>query len=72
MVDGGAHQRDGLVAIPTSSPLPRYVDLDDRSIGQVVSPAQEQLADLGQQLLSAVALGSRWAVRQRNAQRQLR
>ena len=48
MVDGGAHQRDDLVAIPTSSPLPRHVDLDDRSIGQVVSPAQEHLADLGQ------------------------
>ena len=32
-------------------------------------PAQEHVADLGQQLLSAVTLGSRLAVHQRNAQR---
>ena len=39
------------------------------NIAQEVSPAQEHVADLGQELLSAVTLGSRVAVHQRKAQR---
>jgi hypothetical protein len=69
MVDGGAHERYGVIAISTPSPLARQVHLDERSIAQVVSLAQEHVADLGQELLSAITLGGRVVVHQRKAQR---
>ncbi len=69
MVDRGAHERYGVIAISTPSPLTRQVHLDERQIAQQVSAAQEHVADLGQERLSAVTLRSRWAVHQRNAQR---
>jgi hypothetical protein len=47
IVDGGAHQRYGLIAISTPSPLTRQVHVDDRQLAQDVSLAQEHLADLG-------------------------
>jgi len=71
MVDGGAHERYDLIAISTPSPLTGQVDLDDRSIAQDVFPAREHLADLGQQLLSAIMLRGRLSVRQRKAQNHL-
>jgi hypothetical protein len=47
----------------------RQIDIDEWSIAQVVSLAHDHLADLGQQLLSAVTLRIRWAVHQRKARR---
>ena len=70
MVDGGAHERYGVIAISTPSPLTRRVHVDERQIAQQVSAAQEHVADLGQERLSAVTLRIRVAVHQRNAQRQ--
>jgi hypothetical protein len=39
MVGGGAHEWYGIIAITAPSPLTRQVDLDDRSITQVLSVA---------------------------------
>ena len=69
MVDGGAHERNGLIAISTPSPLTCRVDLDNGQIARLLSLAQEHVADLGQQLLSATTLRSGVAVHQRKAQR---
>ena len=56
VVDGGADERYRLIAISPPSPLTRHVHPTDRF--------------LGQELLSAVTLRIRWAVHERNAQRQ--
>ena len=69
-MDGGAHERDGLIAFSAPSPLTCRVDLDDGQIAPLLSLAQEHLADLGQELLSAVTLRSGVTVDQRKAQRQ--
>jgi hypothetical protein len=69
LVDGGAHERNRHITFSTPSALTRQVHLDDRQIAQVVSRPSEHLADLGQDLLSAVTVGGLLTVRQCNAQR---
>src|SRR6476620_6319038 len=49
MVGGGAHKRYRVIAIFTPGPFTRQVHVDDRQFGQVVSPAEEHVADLGQE-----------------------
>src|ERR1700722_11587635 len=69
IIDGGAHERYGAVEISTPGSFPRQVGVDNRQLAEIVSAAQELVADLGQQFLSAIALGSGSAVHQRNTQR---
>ena len=68
MVDGGAYERYGVIAISMASPLTPHVDIDRGYLAQVLSLAHEHFADFGQELLSTVTLGIRVAVHQRNAQ----
>ena len=69
MVDGGADERYGVIAISRRALSRAKYTLTSGKSRQELSPAQEHVADLGQELLSAVTLRSRWAVHQRNAQR---
>ena len=71
MVDGGTQPRYGFIAISTPRPLTRQVHVHQRYIAQEEPFTREQVADLGQKLLSAVALRIRVAVHQCDAQRHL-
>src|SRR6185436_287001 len=73
IVYGGTHDRYGDVATSTPSPLTCQIHVADRHLSEVVSAALDHFDDLGQQqILSAVTLGGRVALRQRNDQRQTR
>ena len=72
MLDRVAHGRYGGVVMSMPSYLPGQIHLDKRQVGEVMLVAEEYVADVGQELPSAVTFRSRLAVHQRKAQCHLR